>query len=29
MPQYYPVGLQDFDKIRSQGFVYVDKKRYV
>jgi hypothetical protein len=29
MKQYYPVGIQDFDKIRSQGYVYVDKTKYV
>ena len=29
MPQKYPVSLQDFDKIRSQNYVYVDKTKYV
>jgi Predicted AAA-ATPase/PD-(D/E)XK nuclease superfamily len=29
MPQKYPVGLQDFDKIRTQNYVYVDKTKYV
>jgi hypothetical protein len=29
MPQKYPVGLQDFDKIRSQSYAYVDKTKYV
>ena len=29
MPKKYPVGLQDFDKIRSQGYAYVDKTKYV
>ncbi|MBR1803661.1 MAG: AAA family ATPase [Muribaculaceae bacterium] len=25
----YPAGVQDFEKIRTEGFVYVDKTRYV
>ncbi len=29
MARKYPVGLQDFDKIRTQGYVYVDKTQYV
>jgi hypothetical protein len=29
MKRKYPVGLQDFDKIRSQDFVYVDKTPFV
>jgi hypothetical protein len=29
MARKYPVGLQDFDKIRSQNYVYVDKTKYV
>ncbi len=29
MPKYYPVGIQDFDKLRSQNYVYVDKTTYV
>lgn len=28
MIQKYPVGLQDFEKIRSEQFLYVDKTRY-
>jgi Predicted AAA-ATPase/PD-(D/E)XK nuclease superfamily len=27
--QKYPVGHQDFSKIRSEGFVYVDKTRHI
>ena len=27
--QKYPVGLQDFGKIRTEGFVYVDKTRVI
>jgi Predicted AAA-ATPase/PD-(D/E)XK nuclease superfamily len=29
MAQYYPVGIQDFDKIRTQNYAYVDKTHYV
>jgi Predicted AAA-ATPase/PD-(D/E)XK nuclease superfamily len=29
MPNHYPVGIQDFDKIRSQNYVYVDKTSYI
>ena len=29
MPRKYPVGLQDFEKIRSQDFIYVDKTLWV
>ena len=29
MIQKYPVGIQDFVKIRSQEFLYVDKTQYV
>ena len=25
----YPVGIQDFNKLRSQGYVYVDKTAFV
>lgn len=25
----YPAGVQDFEKIREEGFVYVDKTRYI
>ncbi len=28
MAQKYPVGIQDFDKIRTQNFAYVDKTKY-
>ncbi len=25
----YPAGVQDFEKIRTEGFVYVDKTQYI
>lgn len=25
----YPIGIQDFEKIRTEGFVYVDKTRHI
>ncbi|MBQ9218168.1 MAG: AAA family ATPase, partial [Muribaculaceae bacterium] len=25
----YPAGVQDFEEIRTGGFVYVDKTRYI
>jgi len=24
-----PVGIQDFEKLRTEGFLYVDKTRYI
>ncbi len=27
--RYYPVGIQDFNKLRTLGYVYVDKTEYV
>jgi hypothetical protein len=29
MIQKYPVGIQDFEKLRTENFVYVDKTEYV
>lgn len=29
MQRHYPVGIQDFNKLRSLGYVYVDKTEYV
>ena len=26
---YYPVGVQTFDKIRNEGYLYVDKTKYI
>lgn len=28
MPRKYPIGKQDFPKLRNQGFVYVDKTKF-
>lgn len=27
--QQYPIGVQDFEKIRMEGFVYIDKTEYI
>ncbi|MDE5901795.1 MAG: AAA family ATPase, partial [Muribaculaceae bacterium] len=29
MSRKYPIGIQSFEKLRSAGYVYVDKTRYV
>ena len=29
MNQKYPVGIQDFEKLRSENYVYVDKTKFV
>ncbi|MDR3115865.1 MAG: AAA family ATPase, partial [Treponema sp.] len=28
-PRKMPVGIQDFEKLRTNGYVYVDKTAYV
>ena len=28
-PRRYPVGIQTFEKVREQGFLYIDKTRYI
>ena len=27
--QKYPIGIQDFEKLRTNDFVYVDKTKYI
>ena len=29
MPNKLPVGIQGFEKLRSDGFLYVDKTEYI
>jgi hypothetical protein len=29
MPQKYPIGIQSFDKLREENFLYIDKTPYL
>ena len=29
MKQRYPIGIQDFAKIRQEGFLYIDKTQHI
>lgn len=26
---FYPIGIQDFAKLRTEGFIYVDKTAFI